>query len=457
MSDPPPSGAPPPEDADSLGGRVKRYAKVSTAVGGLAARMAGARFLGIDIDRGRNAAEIKAALGGLKGPLMKVAQLMATIPDALPDEYVAELMQLQANAPSMGWPFARRRMASELGPQWPTKFRSFERSAAHAASLGQVHRAVGRDGRALACKLQYPDMASVVEADLRQLKVAFALYERYDKAVDTRQIHVEIAARLREELDYGREARHMALFTDMLAPEPNVHVAERIAALSTDRLLTMTWLDGVPLMDLVEADAGRRNRLAYNMFRAWYVPFYDYGVIHGDPHLGNYTVRPDDSVNLLDFGCIRVFQPHFVKGVIDLYHALKNDDRALAVHAYETWGFAKLSREVIDVLNIWAEFVYAPLLEDRARRIQETGGGVYGAKVANRVHRELRRLGGVTPPREFVYMDRAAVGLGSVFLRLNAEINWYQLFHELIADFDAAALAKRQAAALKRAGLSPPG
>ena len=457
MSDTPASDAPPPEDADSLGGRVKRYAKVSTAVGGLAARMAGARFLGIDIDRGRNAAEIKAALGGLKGPLMKVAQLMATIPDALPDEYVAELMQLQANAPSMGWPFARRRMASELGPQWPTRFRSFERSAAHAASLGQVHRAVGRDGRALACKLQYPDMASVVEADLRQLKVAFALYERYDKAVDTRQIHLEIAARLREELDYGREARHMALFTGMLAAEPNVHLAEVVQALSTDRLLTMTWLDGVPLMDLVEADAGRRNRLAYNMFRAWYVPFYDYGVIHGDPHLGNYTVCPDDSVNLLDFGCIRVFQPHFVKGVIDLYHALQNEDRELAVHAYETWGFAKLSSEVIDVLNLWAEFVYAPLLEDRARRIQETGGGVYGAKVANRVHRELRRLGGVTPPREFVYMDRAAVGLGSVFLRLNAEINWYQLFHELIADFDPTALAKRQAAALKRAGLPPPG
>ncbi len=101
-----------PGDDDSLGGRVRRYAKVSTSVGGLAARMAGARLLGIDLDRERNAAEIKAVLGGLKGPLMKVAQLMATIPDALPDEYVAVLMQLQANAPSMGWPFARRRMAA---------------------------------------------------------------------------------------------------------------------------------------------------------------------------------------------------------------------------------------------------------------------------------------------------------------------------------------------------------
>ncbi len=443
-------------DDDSLGGRVRRYAKVSTSVGGLAARMAGARLLGIDLDRERNAAEIKAVLGGLKGPLMKVAQLMATIPDALPDEYVAELMQLQANAPSMGWPFARRRMAAELGPDWRKRFRGFERNAAHAASLGQVHRAVGLDGRRLACKLQYPDMRSVVEADLRQLKLAFALYERYDKAVDTRQVHLEIAARLREELDYGLEARHMALFAGMHEDEPNIHVPEVVAELSTDRLLSMTWLDGAPLMSFVEAHADQRNRLAHNMFRAWYVPFYFYGVIHGDPHLGNYTVHKDASVNLLDFGCIRVFPPRFVQGVIDLYHALRDDDRELAVHAYETWGFNDLAPEVIDVLNLWAEFVYAPLLEDRTRRIQETDSGLYGARVANKVHRELRRLGGVAPPREFVYMDRAAVGLGSVFLRLKAEINWYRLFHELIADFDVDALAKRQARALKRAGVPAP-
>jgi predicted unusual protein kinase regulating ubiquinone biosynthesis (AarF/ABC1/UbiB family) len=443
-------------DDNRLGGRVKRYAQVSTAVGGLAARVAGARYLGLDLDRGRHAADLTAALGGLKGPLMKVAQLLATIPDALPDDYVAELTQLQANAPSMGWPFVRRRMAAELGRDWAARFKSFERSAAHAASLGQVHRAVGRDGRRLACKLQYPDMGSAVEADLRQLKLIFAVYERYDKAIDTRQIHAEIAARLREELDYVREAGHLALYADMLAQEPGVHVPEVVADLSTDRLLTMTWLDGERLIDVVEAPAERRNRVADNMFRAWYVPFYYYGVIHGDPHLGNYTVRPDCSVNLMDFGCIRVFHASFVKGVIDLYFALKNGDRALAVHAYETWGFHDLGREVIDVLNLWADFVYAPLMEDATRRIQETDSGLYGARVANKVHRELRRLGGVTPPREFVLMDRAAIGLGSVFLRLKAEINWYRLFHELIAGFDADALARRQAAALTKAGVPPP-
>ncbi|MBM3598475.1 MAG: AarF/ABC1/UbiB kinase family protein [Alphaproteobacteria bacterium] len=453
----------PPDDDNTLAGRVKRYAKVSAAVGGLAARVVGQRYLGIRLDRGEHAAELKAALGGLKGPLMKVAQLMATIPDALPEEYVTELIQLQSNAPSMGWPFVRRRMASELGQDWQKRFRSFEHQAAHAASLGQVHRAReldmdGHGGRPLACKLQYPDMGSAVEADLAQLKIVFAIYERYDRAIATEQIHAEIAARLREELDYDREARHMRLYEFMLKDEKGVHVPEVLTELSTRRLLTMTWLEGEKLLEFIRAhdDIAMRNTVAYNMFRAWYVPFYYYGIIHGDPHLGNYAVRPDGSVNLLDFGCIRMFGPPFVRGVIDLYRALERKDQSLAVHAYETWGFKGLTQEVIDVLNLWAEFVYAPLLEDRARRIQEKSSGVYGRAVAEKVHAELRRLGGVKPPREFVFMDRAAIGLGSVFMHLKAEINWHRLFHELIRDFDEAKLARRQARALAKVGLTRP-
>jgi predicted unusual protein kinase regulating ubiquinone biosynthesis (AarF/ABC1/UbiB family) len=443
---------------NSLAGRVRRYAQVSTAVGGLAARLAGERYLGLKLDRGKHAEDLRRALGGLKGPLMKVAQIMSTIPEALPQEYVQELTQLQANAPAMGWPFVKRRMAAELGADWEKKFDGFEHEAAAAASLGQVHRARLK-GRTLACKLQYPDMQSAVEADVRQLQLVFSIYRRYDDSIDTTQIHQEIAARLREELDYRREAKHMQLYRLMLAKEKTIHVPEVVATLSTGRLLTMGWVDGERLLKYKSASLADRNALAYNMFRAWYVPFYEYGIIHGDPHLGNYSVRPDLSVNLLDFGCIRMFEPKFVGGVIDLYRALQNDDRALAVHAYETWGFKGLSEEVIDTLNMWALFVYAPLLEDRKRKIQEIqekSGGIYGREVAEKVHKRLRQLGGVKPPREFVFMDRAAIGLGGVFMHLGAEINWHRLFHELIEGFDAAALGRRQAAALKKCGLDRP-
>ena len=168
-------------------------------------------------------------------------------------------------------------------------------------------------------------------------------------------------------------------------------------------------------------------------------------------------MRPDDGINLLDFGCIRIFPAIFVKGVIDLYNALDRDDRDLAVAAYESWGFKNLGPELIEVLNRWARFIYAPLLEDRKRRIQEKDEhDVYGRSLAEDVHRELGRLGGVKPPREFVFMDRAALGLGSVFTHLKAEINWHRLFHELIEDFDSVELAKRQAKALSEAGVPRP-
>ena len=441
-------------DEDSFTGRVRRYAQVGSAMAGLGARLAGERYLGIQVDRERHAADLKAALGGIKGPLMKVAQLLATIPDALPDEYVRELIQLQSNAPAMGWPFVRRRMMGELGPDWEKRFKSFEHEAARAASLGQVHRAVALDGGLLACKLQYPDMASAVEADLRQLRLAMGLYERYDRAVTTAEIHAEISARLREELDYEREAAHMRLYGEILKNETKVAVPEPVAALSTKRLLTMRWLEGGPILDFAKnAPLEERNEIALRMFRIWYVPFYFYGVIHGDPHLGNYTVAPDLSVNLLDFGCVRVFPANFVKGVIDLYHALECDDDELAVQAYKSWGFGDLSQEMIAVLNRWARFVYGPLLDDRTRPIQERRTEPEGPRLVDSVHQDIRRLGGIAPPRAFVFMDRAAIGLGSVFTHLKAEINWHRLFHELIDDFDEAALARRQQAALLRAGV----
>jgi predicted unusual protein kinase regulating ubiquinone biosynthesis (AarF/ABC1/UbiB family) len=446
------------EDRSTLIGELRRFARTSGAVGGIAARLASERVLGIRTNRSAHAEDLKTILGGLKGPLMKVAQFLSTVPDALPTEYAEELAQLQANAPPMGTAFVRRRMSTELGPDWRSRFASFNEVAAAAASLGQVHRATLPDGTVVACKLQYPDMASTVEADLRQLKLAMAVYHRMDGAIKQDEIYEELAERLREELDYTREAAQMRLYGIMLRDEPKVHVPRPIEGYCTRRLLTMTWLEGRALMRRLEEDPPQeeRNRIAEALFRAWYVPFYRYGVLHGDPHLGNYQVRPDGSVNLLDFGVIRVFAPRFVRGVIDLYEAVRDSDDEKAHHAYTTWGFTDITREKMAVLNEWARFLYEPLIQDRVRRIQETNDTTFGRTVAERVHAGLKRTGGVRPPREFVLMDRSAIGLGGVFLRLGAELNWSRLFRDLIADFDAAKLAERQEAALREAGVPLP-
>ena len=441
--------------------RAARYARVGANVGGVAARLAGARLLGLELDRGRNAAELAAALGGLKGPIMKVAQLMATIPDVLPPEYTAELAKLQSQAPPMGWAFVKRRMMAELGVGWQEKFRQFEHKPAAAASLGQVHRATSLDGHALACKLQYPDMQSAVEADLRQLEWLFAIHRRMDPAIDTSEMAKEIGARVREELDYRHEAKHVALYQRVLADQSLVRVPNVWPELSTGRLLTLDWLEGRPLLDFKDASLEVRNRLGTAMFTAWWFPFSRFGVIHGDPHLGNYTVFSDaegqpGGINLLDYGCIRIFHSRFVGGVVDLYNGLKDKDDALVVHAYETWGFRGLSRELIDILNIWARFIYGPLLDDRVRSIADgVKPSEYGRRQAFEVHRALKEKGPVRVPREFVFMDRAAIGLGGVFLHLRAELNFYRLFNEAIERFTTDGVAERQATALAAAGLPP--
>ena len=437
------------------GGRLRRYAKVTTAMGGLAARLAGEKYLGIKIDRVQHASDLRAALGGLKGPLMKVAQILATIPDALPKEYVNELSHLQADAPSMGWLFVKRRMKAELGEDWLSNFKEFDKKASAAASLGQVHFAEDNDGQKLACKLQYPDMGSAVQADLKQLKLIFSLYEKYDSAISTNAIHDELTDRLKEELSYSHEIKNLKLYKYMLSDLKEVTLPNPIEQLSTKRLLTMTRIDGVKIMKFISdnSDIQIRNKVALNMFKAWYVPFYKFGVIHGDPHLGNYTIRSDGGVNLMDFGCIRIFRPDFVTGVIELYQALRDGDEEKAVNAYKRWGFENPSKELISVLNIWANFIYQPLLEDKVRLINPSESGQYGRETAEKVHEELKKIGGVTPPREFVLMDRAAVGLGSVFMHLKAEINWYRVFHELVGDFDEKKLSKRQNDALKVSGL----
>jgi predicted unusual protein kinase regulating ubiquinone biosynthesis (AarF/ABC1/UbiB family) len=302
-------------------------------------------------------------------------------------------------------------------------------------------------------------MQSAVEADLAQLDVLLAIHRRMDPAIDTREIAKEIGARIREELDYRREAKHVALYQAMLADVPEVRVPDVWPEISTGRLLTLDWLEGKRLLEYKAASLEIRNRLAAAMFKAWWMPFSRFGVIHGDPHLGNYTAREEAGeprgINLLDYGCIRIFPPSFVQGVVDLYRGLRDGDDARVVRAYEIWGFRKLSRELIDVLNIWARFIYGPLMDDRERTIADgVKPSEYGRREAFRVHQALRRKGPVTVPREFVLMDRAAIGLGGVFLHLSAKLNFHRLFEEAMERFSVDEVAVRQAKALAAAGLS---
>lgn len=442
-------------ERNRLTGRLARSAKVGANLSGAGLTFATQSLFGSGQGDERIAKALTAALGKSKGPLMKVAQIVSTIPDLLPPEYAKQLAQLQAEAPSMGWPFVKRRMRAELGTGWEAKFGHFQKEASYAASLGQVHEAETLDGKKIACKLQYPDMASAVESDLGQLKTLIGLFKRFDGSIEPDELLEEIADRLREELDYKREAKNMQLYALMLADKDFVTVPSPVEALSTDRLLTMNWLDGQRLDAFVDAPQETRNHIAEMLFWAWWGPFNNHAVIHGDPHLGNYQVTGEGTgINLLDFGCIRIFPPTFVEGVVDLYRSLLTNDFDASVAAYEKWGFKDLSRELVEVLNVWAGFIYGPLIDDRVRSVADgVTAGEYGRKEMFAVRKELKEKGPVRIPREFVFMDRAAIGLGAAYLRLGAELNFHQLFEASLEGFNVETVAARQAKALAAVGL----
>ncbi len=426
-------------DKDKFSKRANRYIQVTGQVSGILTRLGAKKFLGLNIDKNKHALNLKNDIGAVKGPFMKIAQLLSMIPDALPIEYSNQLIQLQSNAPSMGDSFVKRRMLNELGENWDKNFLEFNSSASYAASLGQVHKGKLKNGDIIACKLQYPDMESAVNVDLNQFQIILNLFEKYNKAIKTKKIFSEIKDRLVEEIDYENEINNMEIFKRIFESSNFVNIPKVYKDYSTKKLITMTWLDGKPLDEIIKYSKNKKDlseKIAENIFNAWYTPFYKFCVIHGDPHFGNYSFKKNGDINLFDFGCVRFFSTKFVKAVIDLYHALKNKDDDLTIEAYKTWGFKKINKKLIKVLNLWASYIYGPLLEDKKRLIQGKQKKGYGFDIANNVYKELRKIGGIEPPKEFVFMDRAAIGMGSLFMKLNVKLNWHNLFNNLIKDFD---------------------
>ena len=309
--------------------RAARYARVGTNVGGVAARIrrrAGCSAL--TLDRGGNALATRGRARRAEGPDHEGgAASRHHSRRCCRRNTPSELQKLQSEAPPMGWAFVKRRMAAELGADWQKKFAEFEHQPAAAASLGQVHRAPRRStASALACKLQYPDMQSAVEADLQQLDWLFAIHRRMDPVIDTSEIAKEIAARLREELDYrARGQARRALSARCSTDRPAIRVPAVWPELSTGRLLTLDWLDG----HQAARPQGRAARRSAT------------GIAHRDVHRLVVSVQPlrrdprrsasrqlhgrsseaaqPGGINLLDYGCIRIFPPKFVGGVVDLY------------------------------------------------------------------------------------------------------------------------------------------
>ncbi len=424
---------------ETITGKWRRLVALAPSMGNLGMRVLVNQLMGVPIDHTVHAHAVKDALGTLKGPMMKIAQMLASIPGAVPEEYVDAFRELQASAPPMSPYFARRRLTAELGADPSDVFAKFDDTPIAAASLGQVHAVTRKDGQEFVCKIQYPDIMATVDQDLSHATQLLNVLQQKGKGIEASTVIEELKERLYEELDYRHEAANIQMFSRIFSQENvgefNVQVPQVDSDLSTSKLLVMSHLKGQHIRTLHTHSQTWRNTLAQTLFKAWYTPFYHYGVIHGDAHSGNFSVNPSTkTLNIFDFGCVRKFSPEFVSGVIDLYRALQCGSQSACYDAYEKWGFTGLTNEVVQILNRWSAFLYEPLLDDRVRPISDAHSGARARKLAVEVFKELQQHPDVKPPREFVFLDRATVGMGGAFMTLKAEINWHRAFEDLIAD-----------------------
>ena len=411
----------------------------------------------------RNAERVLEVAGRLKGGIMKAMQLLSYQSEVLPDEYLDVLAGLQDQAPPMSVEQARQQITTELGAPPEVLFASFEPEPAAAASLGQVHRAVLADGRPVAVKVQYPGIADQVAADLRLLRRSLAAQKLAgadllrQRGLDHRHLHDDIAARLLEELDYRREALHLQVFGRLYQGRPEVRVPALVADRSSERVLTMEWIDGYPIRDIMNEGADYVLREHACALLNWMTlrEVLGVGIVHVDPHPGNYLVTLD-GLALLDLGCVKVINDERLEHYRNQVRALVTGDRALLVESLEGIGQLEPGQDPEPAVA-FTEFLYLPILHDGPwdGRTFDFPGEL-GKRFAALV--KARQL---AFPTDTAFLMRRFIGAAAVFRALRVHTIDFRkayvdyLEHELPA---AAALRQRlfrEFPALRRAAEEP--
>jgi predicted unusual protein kinase regulating ubiquinone biosynthesis (AarF/ABC1/UbiB family) len=380
----------------------------------------------------RSAEQVATELGHMKGALMKLGQMVSYLDEGLPEHLRAALAQLQHDAPPMSGELAASMIEEELHQHPEQLFAEWDPVPIAAASIGQVHRAMTHEGVAVAVKVQYPGVGAAIEADLGSVGLVFGGLGQVVPGLDSGPLVAELRLRLREELDYGLEARNQQTFADYYEGHPFIHVPRVLHQYSSERVLTTELADGVRFAEVETWSQDERDLAAETIFRFVFGSLYRLHLFNGDPHPGNYLFRPGGQVTFLDFGLVTPFGPAEVVALRALIDSMVlNPDPEAFRAAVEEAGFLKPGAPITDAqaVDYFGHF-YEYLQEDR----RSTLGHEFASENVRRVfdatgpHRDVMRHANVPPA--FVIVQRINLGLFAVLAALGATANWRRLAEE---------------------------
>jgi predicted unusual protein kinase regulating ubiquinone biosynthesis (AarF/ABC1/UbiB family) len=384
--------------------------------------------------RHKNAMMIAETLGRLKGPILKVGQLVSTYDEFLPEEVIEALSTMQDSVPPLAYQVVRKAFKKEIGQDPEDVFSNFSKEPIAGASFGQVHKARLRDGRYVAVKIQYPDIDKVLDADMKNFRLWLSINDNkathafLGKGFSLNDVFAEIDKHIRMELDYINEAENIRTFRQMFEHDPDIQIPEVVHEFSTKRVLTMTFMNGHRLKDALspELSVELRQKIGEKLLDMLFTQIVKYGIIHADPHPGNYLLSREDKIQLLDFGCVKRFSPTFHKNIVDIYRATYHNDKAAMYEACVAIGFVSSEKDFEKFYAATKNWLSTD--EHTACKYNLTEFTLGFVITGMMVMRKAR----FDP--EMVYYSRALAGVISYFNLLDVEINPHTLLAKYFAD-----------------------
>ncbi len=382
----------------------------------------------------KNALRIVDSSRELRGAFMKLVQMLSMRSDILPSEVVNILSVVQSSVPPMDYDLIRAQVKTELGKYPEQLFKRFDREAFAAASLGQVHQARLKSGEDVVVKIQYPGVDETVVQDLKNMKALLHIFTLITRDVlrqkfDAGEIYREMEERLREELDYVHEANNVALFQRLFAADAEVIIPQVYPDFSSRRVLTMEFIDGYKLQDILApgVDKELKDWVAIKYFQITWRQIFEFGVLHTDPHPGNYLITYHPKLAMLDFGSVRVFPEEVRKGYCTLAKAILERDEKTMARCFVLLGYLDPGDDPAPLVRIMY-IIFEPVLEDRVsdpRDFDSVGKTmeITAIGLENRIF---------NAPGHRLFLVRALLGLDSYVHQFGTVTNWHRLFRESI-------------------------